>query len=560
MKKFTLSYFLFFFGTVLFYVLIENKSLFFELQNIYKIQENIWKPLLYASNYVLCICGLLILLFSKHWIVHILSLLLFFFCFWINLSYKQINNIGITYSDLNILVQNIGFGLGKQSLYQYSSPIFISFLYSLVTVIFIHWIRSEVYKPRFESKFYFISLLGLLGSFLIISNSQGNRISMPSFYKIPSLFAYVQKNDLYVGDRKIPFFNPTSTGFDHIVLIVDESVRGDHLGLNNPVYATTPYLNSIKDSLIHNFGVISSGAICSDYSHILLMTGVKQSMLPDQSNYTRINPTIFQYAKSAGYHTSLIYSPGFEDKPKGYMTHSDFNFIDTRYQTQMLHPDIPFYELDFKSLDYLNETITKNEKSFTYFLKYGAHFHYEESYPENHKIFLPTQKANSFKKRDKTLLTNSYHNAILWTVDSFFENLINNLKDEKVLIIYTSDHGQNIMDFPNIAITHCLKDYAPQVMAAVPLFLMSTDASIVDSLSNKPKSNFATHFQIFPTILEHMGYDSLDIKKEYHSSLNTSDIRDIQPIFFSGDIYGRGGFFTNHFDNTQYTQEGNPKD
>ena len=49
--------------------------------------------------------------------------------------------------------------------------------------------------------------------------------------------------------------------FDKIVMIMDESVRGDYLTLNDPTQNTTPFLNTTSDLI--NFGVASSGANCS---------------------------------------------------------------------------------------------------------------------------------------------------------------------------------------------------------------------------------------------------------------------------------------------------------
>src|SRR5262249_55005445 len=49
--------------------------------------------------------------------------------------------------------------------------------------------------------------------------------------------------------------------FDKIVMIMDESVRGDYLTLNDPTRNTTPFLKATSHLI--NFGVASSGSNCS---------------------------------------------------------------------------------------------------------------------------------------------------------------------------------------------------------------------------------------------------------------------------------------------------------
>src|SRR5262249_18224535 len=67
-------------------------------------------------------------------------------------------------------------------------------------------------------------------------------------------------NDVKIESRVHPIFNK-------IVMIMDESVRGDYLSLNGAVYNTTPFLKA-TDHLV-NFGVASSGANCSIISRTM---------------------------------------------------------------------------------------------------------------------------------------------------------------------------------------------------------------------------------------------------------------------------------------------------
>lgn len=544
-------FFIIVFGITLFY--LETPKLIEETSIIYRYQGSTLKVLIYLATFGLSIISLALLFFNRSSIIAYLSLFLFGSLLFVNLGYKELNGIGIQYEDLLLLFQNRGFSLGDQAFLTYFPNLLMPSLTAILMAIGITFLRFTISKPRFGYLSLVFPICAFVLSTVIIKTSNANRLSIPSFFKIPSLISYTFQNNLYSLGREQVFNIPitTESHFDHIVWIVDESVRGDHLQINNPLFKTTPFLDSVKNNQIINFGVASSGAVCSDYSHIMLMSGLKPSQIPDKISRSRKNPTIFQYAKKAGYNTSLIYAPGYEDKPKGYMTQSDFNYLDTRYQTEMLNPNLPAYQWDFKSIDYLKDIVNNNKKSFTYFLKYGAHFHYEHSYPTNKKIFSPTQNPESFARDDRQLLINSYHNALRWTVDDFFKQINDQLKGKNIVIIYTSDHGQNLMDHKDIILTHCVKEKAPQEMAAVPLFIYSRDSTFKEhKLMMRTTYQNKSHFNIFPTTLELMGFDSLAIQDYYYQNLFAKSQN--QNLFISGDLYGRSRMYKNEFDHSKY--------
>ena len=69
---------------------------------------------------------------------------------------------------------------------------------------------------------------------------------------------------------------PIQPQVEKIVLIVDESIRADILGINGYPAATTPWLRTI-DSGIVNFGLAASASNCSDYSNLMLRTGIRKA-------------------------------------------------------------------------------------------------------------------------------------------------------------------------------------------------------------------------------------------------------------------------------------------
>ena len=105
------------------------------------------------------------------------------------------------------------------------------------------------------------------------------------------------------------------------------------------------------------------------------------------------------------------------------------------------------------------------------------------------------------------------------------------------LIIYTSDHGQNLLD-DGTTRTHCgLTD--PDIHEAlVPLLVFNDTPSLRPRLVEAAalNRNRSSHFQIFPTILEVLGFASQRTKEKYFSSLFESTAG--LPGFTYGAIFG----------------------
>ena len=521
-----------------FFWITESGNIVYECRVLLKYQHNYIKPLFYLFNFLVAIFALSAFMSSQKGWRLLIGLVWIFMTFSINHIYTQLNNVGFEYEDLLLIKQNIHFGYEETIFSTYGQVVFptiiaVGFLFLLICLV------QRFLRTKLSSIFvYGLLMLSLLMSYLIIDYSNAQRSAMPSFVKTPSMLIYDILNPVYTGQREAPLFDISEpSSFDHIIWIVDESVRGDHLQLNNERLKTTPFLNSILDESIINFGVANSAAVCSDYSHAVLMTGAKFEDLPDEEDKILSSPTIFQYAKHAGFEPALIYSPGYEDSPKSYLSKYDFETIKTRYNTKLLNPELTYEVWDFKSLDYLNDIFDSHDRSFTYFLKYGAHFHYDDSYPAEEKHFTPIIGFRNFDDVDSVQLINSYHNAIRWTVDHFFKELIGKVGDHNILIIYTSDHGQNLTEYPEIKLTHCKRKDAPNVMANVPLFLYSTNELELERLRSigVPNAN-KSHFNVFSSTLEFMGYDKGHVCENYNIGLFE---KQDSSFYTSGDIFGR---------------------
>src|SRR5262249_29624586 len=155
----------------------------------------------------------------------------------------------------------------------------------------------------------------------------------------------------------------------------------------------------------------------------------------------------------------------------------------------------------------------------------GVHFPYSTKYPpEFHKI--PTPAGS--EALDREAMVAHYQNAILWSVDEFFRKLLPMIDLSKTLIVYTSDHGQSLLQ-GGYKQTHCSttsKVYPGE--AYVPLFAITSLPEFRRLLNNGAAHGFGrfSHFEIFPTLLMAMGYDAGWINKIYGPSLMDSPAQD----------------------------------
>lgn len=315
----------------------------------------------------------------------------------------------------------------------------------------------------------------------------------------------------------------------HIVVIVDESIRGDFIDLNTN-RNTTPFLVS-QDSLIANFGLSVSGSNCSNASNAILRLGANPEKLGRQKILE--NPSVWKYAQKAGFETTYMFAYNGPANYDNYMNQAEFELIDHYF---FIDSEIKPELWDNELAKNLIEVLKSPTPQFIYINKRGSHFPYATAYPEEETVFEPCMNANEVVST-RELLLNTYKNAIRWTVDGFFEKLIPEIDLKKTLLIYTSDHGQNLMDDGKY-VTHCRR-ISPTLNEAIsPLFVMTQNVELLQKFRRTADSNYnkTSHFQVFPTVLAVFGYDEKPVKAIYYQNLFESVEKPLG--FTSGIIMG----------------------
>jgi glucan phosphoethanolaminetransferase (alkaline phosphatase superfamily) len=373
----------------------------------------------------------------------------------------------------------------------------------------------------------------------------------PSPFLIPARVSWIltappTHNQLPLKPVTVPLAGPAPSMFQKVVFIMDESVRGDYLTINNHDMDTTPFLETYADRMM-NFGIAVSGGNCSFQSRWLLRRGVRPWQLPDQPSVLANQSdgivegprtTLWQFAKAAGFKTLYIDAWKFVlGTFHSGMTAEELTFVDDRVTLDGVAP----YNRDHEAARVLIAALKSTERTFVYVDKMGAHFPYDSYSPPDFNTFTRAD-GTRFQYGRKTLndLIGSYKNVIAWSVDGFFRELLPNVDLNGVLIIYTSDHGQNLWDDGYTFWRHCDND-PPPAEVWVPLLAFAGNEQFGRALSASAAGSFneASHFEIFPTLLLAMGYDPKSVSDIYGPSLLA--IPHGQPRrFVIGDVNGRG--------------------
>jgi glucan phosphoethanolaminetransferase (alkaline phosphatase superfamily) len=367
---------------------------------------------------------------------------------------------------------------------------------------------------------------------IVMWNSGGGTHALPQQFT-PAAMGIVVAAKNIINERAVrqkltkgPFKRAAAR---HIVLLIDESIRPDYIN-HRPGNRGTPFLGA-RRNLYVNFGKASSGNNCSHYANAILRLGAGANNVTKTVN---TSPSIWQYAKRAGFRTVYIDAAASHIKNAGklqnFMTQREYREIDEVVTID----DVPAPELDFKLAQRMAEILARPEPHFIYANKNGAHFPYDDSYPASQKQFRPAMNdGNQGTELERKV--NSYRNAIRWSVDKFFNVFLSAVDLKQVAVIYTSDHGQNLVPGK---ITHCSTTLPNPREGLVPLMIFTQDSALKARFVTGAELNFnrANHFAIFPTLLDMFGYQHSILSKDYGSNL-FAKIK-AKPAFTAGDIFG----------------------
>ena len=312
------------------------------------------------------------------------------------------------------------------------------------------------------------------------------------------------------------------------MLLIDESVRGDYIDWT-PGNPFTPELARLKDRIV-DFGPAASGGNCSHYSNAILRFGASQDGLGRKLLST---PTLWQYAKKAGFRTVFIDGQaGFNRNPgklQNFMTAEEVRDIDGFYA---LDEKIAPPRFDDRLLDIVEQEIKSDKPVLIYANKNGAHFPYDEGYPKDAALFHPDHERNRCGQRADAHRFIPQRGALVGRPHL----------QAAVRRGLAQGHGRHLHLRPWAEpaarpLSHCSVEDPDPREGLVPLFAITGNAALHARLAAAAAESrgHGSHFTIVPTVLELLGF-SRDIAKAYGAPLLPT--RRARARFTSGDIFG----------------------
>ncbi len=276
----------------------------------------------------------------------------------------------------------------------------------------------------------------------------------------------------------------------HILWLVDESVA----------YAEFERLIAPKLAPHKpvDFGMAASLANCSAPSNLALRSGVDVRHAGPHTDLRR-TPSIWGYAKKADYRTMLI---------DGQTTGAPQNFLlpPERALIDEVKSAANGIDTDLGIAGQLNGQLRSPGRTFTYVVLRGVHFQYKDHFPAG---MIPPDSPEIVQ----------YRTALGYSKGRFFDRLLAGVDRSQAAIVYQSDHGQNLTPGK---LPHC----SPEGVATefqIPLLAFVPDHERA-RLAAAPRTGHSAS-QVFPTLLEWMGYDAAAVQQRYDNDLTGEPAR-----------------------------------
>jgi len=419
---------------------------------------------------------------------------------------------GFSYDEYTLAMNEMG---NYKYLIAYVDTIVKAMGLALLVVLILYFIREKVTKKSLSGKFLLLTFLPMsivyAGCYKIDTFKLS---SYPAPLKIPNIaLAYLKYSKPLKRRILEEEIDPQKRSeFKNIVWIIDESVAGSYLSVNGYEKKSTPYLDKLamhSDDFV-NFGLVNSISNCSSTSNLFLRIGMNP--LKYQKSKISELPTIFQYAKRAGFTTWLFDSQTRKDHLQNYLTPYDKETID-HFET--LGAEVERVERDGRFLNRMIALVNNqksSEKNFIVLVKYGAHFPYLLTYDQHTSPFSPVVESSygGMNMAHREEVVNTYLNSLYFNVDLYFKKMLEKIDLKESIVLYTSDHGQNILETEGLTRTHCNSLNVVKNEVTVPLFLFTNRAK---KLFPKKENAFYSQIQMFPTTLALLGYSDKLVEK-----------------------------------------------
>ena len=304
-----------------------------------------------------------------------------------------------------------------------------------------------------------------------------------------------------------PSLEISNTLPQNVVLILGESFNKYHSSLYGYPKKTNPLLEKLKNEQhLYIFPNITSPAVGTNAAFRTILNTYRPEYGEDKPWYTYTSlPEILHIC---GYHTYWISNQ--DEKGLHDVTATKYAEIcSEKYFTQKKYMKRNNNQFDENILPLIQPTINYDKLNFYFLHLMGSHQAYEERYPKTFNYFTTRDYTDSIENQRASLA--HYDNTILYN-DFIINEIIKLFKNNETIIIYTSDHGEDLFQSnPNFAGHGIINNEKsekiikeiPFIIYTSPLFIQHYPQAI-KSIENNLNKEFRTDDLIY-TIMDIIG-------------------------------------------------------
>lgn len=229
-------------------------------------------------------------------------------------------------------------------------------------------------------------------------------------------------------------------GIPYVVFILGEATSRNHMQLYGYNLPTTPKLSARKD--IHVFSDVISPHAVTIYVMHKIFTFYRYGMPGEWFTYT----SLFRILKEAGCHTAWMSNQEFQiggEAVRLYSVQCDSAEFTEKHRVE--YDKGKFY--DGALLEYVDEAMKSRQPENFYLIHLmGTHVRYIRRYPPEYEKFSANDEAGlEGISRSQKQTRAEYDNAVLYN-DFVVDEIIKRFENENAIVIYVSDHGEEVCD------------------------------------------------------------------------------------------------------------------
>lgn len=281
------------------------------------------------------------------------------------------------------------------------------------------------------------------------------------FIAINSVNKYIDqyKGVVAIRNRQCQYATIDSIDTPMIIVVIGESLRSANIGMNGYHRNTTPRLEALGAiSFDKVYGIY--GTTIHDVPHMLTRADRNN---PERAKTERSFIDIF---KCAGLHSAAITNQDLERNYRYFLTEDVDTTISATYNISF---STTTSWLDTDMLPHYNNLISTRHYNLIVLHSIGSHWWYNTHYTEQTAQYQPAMTSNHFMTSDSMQIVNSYDNTVLYT-DYFLSEVIRPLQGKNAIMLYLSDHGENLGE--NGKWLHA-SDITPQLLHVAAFVWMS---------------------------------------------------------------------------------------